>query len=362
MSTRNSHKMRNTVVLILILVALGAAFFVRFRQMQNVEESASIRSVQEEEGLPVEMVTAKRGDLSEWMTLAGTVEGIVQYPIVSNNSLQVMGIPVKEGDRVEKGDVIVHLADNAPTPMYHSMAQARANYNNTLVEVRRLRNLFAEGAVSQSDLDAAETQLKVQAVQLDNAQGATTLTASEGGIVTSILVSDGEMVSAGKSLAWIADTSEVKVTFSVGSSQALSLETGMQALWTDPEGRTHAGSLTQLDLMADPVSHLLDGEVTFENADGRLMPGLLVSFKVQTHLVPNALLVPTACLVHDGGQDAVWLSDGQATLQPVTVGLRTVDNVEIRAGLKAGDQVVRHGQTMLHEGVKTKIVVAGEGN
>ena len=361
MSTPNrSRKGRNITVMIILAVAIIAVFAVRFQQLGQAQELASVRSVQEKEGIPVETVQVSRGDLATWMTLAGTVEGVVQYPVVSNNALQVVGIPVKEGDRVEPGDVIAHLADGAPSPMYHSVPRSRANYDNALVEVRRLRNLFAEGAVSQSDLDAAETQLKVLAADLKDAQGATTLTAREGGVVTRILVNVGDTVGSGSAVAWVADTRQVKVNFTTGSRQALSIEQGMEAVWTDPEGGRHAGAVTQLDLMANPVTHLLEGEATFDNEDGRLLPGLLVSFEVRTHQREGVLVVPAAAIVTENDEENVWVTDGKAALRPVAVGLRTVDRVEILDGVRDGERVVLHGQTLLTDGVKTRNIVAGE--
>lgn len=347
---------RNLIMTIVIVLALAAFFGVRFHQLGQDSALASIRSVQEAEGIPVEIVAVTSGDLEKWMTLAGTVEGTVQYPVVSNNALRVVGIPVSEGDRVQSGDVILRLASEAPSPMYHSVDQARARYQQALVDVRRIRNLHAEGAVSQSDLDAAETNLQVLAADLQNAEGSTVLVAAEAGVVTSILVSEGETVSTGKPLVWIADTAEVKVVFEAGSHQALSLQPGQRATWTSPEGLERHGQVSQLDLMADPDTHLLEGEVRFENADGRLVPGLLVSFRVRTNQRLDALLVPAACLVSEDGQDAVWVAGDTATLVPVELGLRTADQVEITAGLREGQRVVRHGQTLLTEGVKIKTV------
>jgi len=351
---------RNLLMTIVIVLALAAFFGIRFHQLSQDSALASIRSVQDAEGIPVEIVEVAVGDLEKWMTLAGTVEGVVQYPVVSNNALRVVGIPVSEGDHVKKDDVVLRLASDAPSPMYHSVDQARARYDQALMDARRVRNLFEEGAVSQSELDAAETNLQVLAADLQNAEGSTVLTASDAGVVTSILITEGETVSTGDALVWIADTSEVKVKFTAGSHQALNLEPGQLTVWTSPEGLERHGELSQLDLMADPRTHLLDGEVRFANEDGRLVPGLLVSFRVRTHQQSDAMLLPSGCLVDNQGADAVWVAGDTATLVPVTVGLRTTDQVEIVGGLTVGQRVVRHGQTLLSEGVKIK-TVAGEG-
>lgn len=350
---------RTPLTWIIILVVVAAAFAIRFHQLGRDEALASIRSVQEAEGIPVETVTAALGDLEEWTTLAGTVEGEVQYPVVSNNALRVVGIPVAEGDRVSAGDVVLRLADEAPSPMFHSVEKSRATYENTLADTRRMRNLFAEGAISRQELDAAETALKVAAQDLADAEGSTALVAGEDGVVGSILVVEGETVDTGKPLIWISRTDRVKVCFEAGSRQALSLAVGQKAIWSEDGCGELVGEISQLDLMADPETHLLEGEALFANPDGRLVPGLLASIRVRTLHLTDALLLPDGCLV-DG--EAVWTvdADGNAALLPVATGRRNSDSVEIVSGLEPGREVVLHGQTLLSEGVKVNRVGGGK--
>lgn len=358
MNATANHKIRNLTMVAVVVLALVVALGIRFRQLGENEALASIRSVQQEQGIPVETVTAERADLATWITMAGTVAGTVQYPVVSNNALQVVGIPVSEGDRVAKGDVIIRLASGAPSPMYHSVEKSRANYTNALLNAQRLRNLYAEGAVSRAELDAAETSLKVLAADLQDAEGSTALTAGEPGVVSSIMITEGETVKTGTPLAWITDTAQVKIKFTAGSAQALALAPGQQARWTTPEGEMRQGAVSQLDLMADPKTHLLAGESLFANPEGRLVPGLLVSFQVRTHLREDVLTLPEACLVKRDSQSFVWVADSTAKLTPVVTGLKTADRVEITSGLQEGQTVVLHGQTMLSEGVK--IMVTGQ--
>ncbi len=358
---KRGHALRNLIV---IVVIVAAVFGWRFHQLGQGEAVAGIRAVQEAEGIPVETVVADRGELSQWITMAGTVEGVVQYSVVSNNALRVVGIPVKEGERVEAGDILLRLASGAPSPMYHSVDKSRANYENALVDTKRLRNLFAEGAVSRSDLDAAETRLKVLAADLQDAEGSTALIAGEAGVVSSILVVEGETVETHEPLIWIIDTDRVKLRFEAGSRQAMALAVGQKADWSVAGvGAGGEGEISQLDLMADPATHLLEGEALFENADGRLVPGLLVSFRVRTVNRANIIVLPAECVVDAGdGSNAVWVVDGSgnASLRPIETGMANADSVEIVTGLESGETVVLHGQTLLSDGVKVKRVGAGE--
>ncbi|MBK9305008.1 MAG: efflux RND transporter periplasmic adaptor subunit [bacterium] len=347
--------MKKRIILIVALVAVAAAFAARFQALGRTRAPASLESVQAAAGKPVEVVTAARGDIECWVALAGTVEGVVQYAVTSTNALRIVAIPVREGDRVKAGDVIVRLAREAPTPMVHSYARAQATYDNTLKDVQRLRALHAQGAISDQALDQAETRLKVAAADLQDVEGSTSLVAAQGGVVAGIVVNPGDTAEAGKPLVWIARTDDVKVCFTAGSRQALALAPGQPAVWTGPDGTDLAGEVSRLDLRADPKTHLLAGEALFPNPDGRLVPGLLVSVRVRTGVREGVVRVPAAALV-DGPALFVVGDDGVARKRPVTAGASADGAVEIAAGIAAGERVVLHGQSRLADGDRVKTV------
>ncbi len=363
--TDNKRRGRRLGLTAGVLLVIAAAFALRFQALGRPDTTTSIRQLHQTEGVPVEVARAEMRELATWTTLAGTVKGVVQYSVASNNALRVVGIPVREGDRVAAGDVVLRLTEEAPSPMFHSVAQARAGYENALADARRLRNLYTEGAVSRQDLDHAETRLRVAAAGLADAEGSTALTAAEAGVVTSVLTEVGAMVPTNKALLWIARTDTVKIVFQAGSRQALELAVGQQAVLTLPDGERRTGELSRLDLMADPATHLLEGEVRFANSDGRLLPGLLMSFDVRTSHRPAALAVPSECLVRTGDGDAVWVvrDDGGGpvvSLRRVETGIATVDAVEIAAGLAPHETAVRFGQALLYEGARVLVLRGGQ--
>jgi membrane fusion protein, multidrug efflux system len=347
--------MKTRIILIAALAVVVAAFVARFQALGRSEVPASVESAQAAEGKPVEIVSADRGDLENWISLAGTVEGVVQYAVTSTNALRIVAIPVQEGDAVRAGDVIVRLAHEAPTPMVHSFGRAQASYENTLKDVQRLRALHAEGAISDQALDQAETRLRMAATDLQDVEGSTSLVATEDGIVAAIIANTGDTAEAGEPLVWIARTDDVKVVFTAGSRQALALSLGQRVVWADPDGTDREGVVAKLDLRADPKTHLRAGEALFPNPEGRLVPGLLVSIRIRTDVHAGVVRVPTPALV-DGPAVFVVDQGGLAHKRPVTVGARTTDIVEITAGLAVGERVVRFGQGRLADGDRVKTV------
>jgi len=350
-----TRKMNSRLVLAAIVLVIAAAFAVRFQALGRARTTASLESVQAEMGKPVEAVTVARGDIEHWVTLAGTVEGVVQYPVTSTNALRIVAITVREGDAVRAGDVIVRLAHEAPTPMVHSYGRAMATHDNQLKDVQRLRALHAQGAISDQALDQAETRLRVAAADLQDVEGSTSLVAAQAGVVAAIVVNPGDTAEAGKPIVWIARTDEVKVCFTAGSRQALELATGQPVLWAGPDGVDREGVVSRLDLRADPKTHLLAGEALFANPDGRLVPGLLVSIRIRTSAERDVLCLPTPALV-DGPAVFVVGTDGLAHKRPVTIGARSTDVVEITSGLDAGERVVRFGQSRLADGDRVRTV------
>ncbi len=359
---------RGRLILVVIIIVVVAIFALRFRKVGRVETIESIRSVQEAEGKPVEVATAVAGDLEVWTTLAGTVEGSFQYAIISTNSIRVEKVEKKEGDQVKPGDVVIRLEKTAPNPMLLSYNRSRALYDDALATAERMRNLYREGAISKQAVDKAEMALKVAESDLVNARESTNLIATHAGVIMSINIEEGEMVSAHEPLAWIARIDSVKMVFEAGSRQAMMLAIGQKAVWRSrATGESGYGVVSRLDLSADPETHLLRGEACFPNEAGTFMPGLLVSFEVLVGERHGVVKIPTRCLMesHDGYSAYVAERSGDggtyARFRAVETGLRTSDEVEILSGIGDGDLVVEFGQTRLDDGDRVKIIAGGEG-
>jgi membrane fusion protein (multidrug efflux system) len=338
-------------------------FAYRFWSLNTEEDVAGIASIQKREGMPVEVVISQRGSIEVWNVLTGTVEGVVQYPVISTNTLEVAEVLKSEGDWVEAGELVIRLDKDAPNPMLHSYYRSKAVYDNALREAERMLDLYREGAVSKQDLDKGQMALKVAKSDLENAAGSVGLTTLHSGFVTSIDVKEGDMAVSGKVLARVARTDSVRVLFLAGSRQAVLLQRGQKAVWASPYGKSRIeGEITKLDLSADPQTHLVGGEAVFANPERRLIPGLLVSFKVQTVSKGNIIKIPAECLIGTDNEYSVFVvkrngSDiTRARIRRVEMGVLTADEVEIISGIAEGDSVVRFGHTRIDDGDLVKVV------
>jgi membrane fusion protein (multidrug efflux system) len=360
---------RGRTILVLVIVVVAAVFALRFWMLSGKKSYASIAAIQEAEGIPVEVAAAAVGNIELWTTLAGTVEGSFQYPIVSLNSISVLGVTKKEGDRVRPGELLVRLEKSAPNPLLLSYPRSLAVYQDALADLERMRNLYEEGAISRQALDKAELSAEVAKSNLSDARQSADLFATHAGVVTSVLIKDGETANAYQPLMWIARTDSVRIAFEAGSRQAKPLRVGQKAVWSSQmNGASGSGVVTRMDLSADPESHLLRGEAMFPNPGKELVPGTVVSFRVLSSDRRNVVKIPVGCLVERGGATHVFVVEAGeagksfARLRKVVPGLQTVDEVEIVSGLAGGERVVEFGQTLLEDGALVKIVREGEAH
>ena len=125
------------------------------------------------EGTTVEVDTVDERDITQVVVASGRVQPEVEVQISPDVSGEIITLPVREGDRVSKGDLLVRIdpdfyraqleqADAGVLQSKAALAQRRADMLNAELELNRTRTLFEKNAVPQSDLQRAETTYEVQ--------------------------------------------------------------------------------------------------------------------------------------------------------------------------------------------------------
>jgi RND family efflux transporter MFP subunit len=234
--------------------------------------------------------------------------------------------------------------------------QAQAAYDQALRTVERMRPLHERGAISDQDWDNARTALTVAEANLDAARRRVDLVSPIDGVVTDIVVTRGVMPESGDPLVRVSDLSRVQVVLQMSPEQAREI-----ALRQPAAVPAHGlvGTVSRVALQADPMSRLLEIELTFpgtpaEPAAEPAVPGTLVTALVEVGRRADAVLVPRAAV-----RDSIdWVvdADGIAHRRAVTVGLEGDGRMEILEGLAEGERVVVAGASLLSDGARTRVV------
>lgn len=279
-----------------------------------------------------------------------------------------------------------------------AMRDAQANVQNARSVYERRGTLFEQGGISKKDLDAsqlalttaendlrlaeatarlhattmnandraaAEARLKQaeeRLAALDSQLSYATIRAPFSGVVTEQFQFQGEFASPGGKLLTVGDVSEVIVKAPVADTVAAQLKLGDTAkvLPQDLPGEELVGAISLVSKSSDPQNRTVEIWVNLKNADGRLRANSAAKIVVSTQSASDVVVVPSAAVTLEAananaGTLMVVDESNIAHETKVTVGIRTRDKVEIKAGLKGGETIVVEGNYALPDGTKVEV-------
>jgi membrane fusion protein, multidrug efflux system len=231
--------------------------------------------------------------------------------------------------------------------------QAEAALRQAERNVERLRPLHEAGAISDQDWDNARTQFDLAQADLAAARGALALTSPLAGVVTEVPARTGMIPATKDPLVRIADLGRLLVRLRVSAAQAAELRGGQPARM---QGQEPTGRVRAIALQAEPTTRLVEVEVEFPREAGLIL-GTLATIEVRIAAREDAVSVPRGA-VRD---DVTWVvsEDARVSRRVVTVGLQARDRVEITSGVRAGEQVVIAGASLLSDGARVRVVNGG---
>jgi HlyD family secretion protein len=376
-------------VTLFILLVTGAAVIAWWWLSQNRAPVVAVA-----------LVEAGDNDVtSAILNASGYVTARRRATVSSKVTGKVVDVLVEEGMAVRAGQVLARL-DDTSARAYLELAEAQAQAASRVVaedEVRlrqarltldRTRALHADGIANEADLDraqaefdslaarlelsrqqvtVAERQVAVSRAELDN----TVIRAPFSGIAISKDAQPGEMVSpvsAGggftrTGICTLVDMTSLEIEVDVNESYINRVRPGAPVnavLDAYPDWRIPAHVITTVPA-ADRQKATMRVRIGFNEPDPRALPdmGVKVAFLADTEPVATTaatLTVPRAALRKENGQDVVYVLSGERVeRRAVTVGLRSADRFQIRAGLSAGERVVIEGPERLSGGERVRV-------
>lgn len=289
----------------------------------------------------------------------------------------------EEGQSVRQGDVLFVID---PEPYRAAAAQARAELGVArarLEEARRQRDrivpLFEKNATSQRQRDEAVSQFEVAQATVAAAQarlrtaeldlGYTEVRAPISGSTSREARSEGSLVETGGDsslLTRIVQTHPVYVEFSVPETEAARMRGAVgtsgaalvvKVLLDGGTADAVAGRLSFIDTSVEPGSGTVRARATFDNADGRIVPGQFVRVRVDGVVEPDAVSVSRRAVMSSAQGNFVWVvgKDDVVELRPVKLAGDASDRALIASGLTGGERVVVDGVLKVRPGSKVKV-------
>ncbi|MBN2418271.1 MAG: efflux RND transporter periplasmic adaptor subunit, partial [Deltaproteobacteria bacterium] len=389
---------KRKIIIILVSILIIAFVWQIISRIREQGGSAGFRGQMEFRAVPVEVAEIKTGSIELRKTFSGTLESPSEFVIAPKIAGRVELLNVDIGDTIKRNQLVAKLDDaeyrQAVLLAEADLAVAKANlieaksaYEIAERELKRISELLREGLASDSEYDSAkadqlakqarlavsEAQVKRADASLETArirQGYTEITAGWTGgddnrTVGERFVNEGGMVSANTPLLSIVELDPILGVIYVSEKDYVYLKTGQRAfLTTDAHpGETFEGSISRIAPVFRQATRQARVELTIENHELRLKPGMFIRTTIVFEKRENALIVPEQALTKRDYKDGIFvINDDRETVRwcPVNVGIREDEMVQVNCeGLKKG-LVVTLGQQLLDDG--SEIIISGENN
>lgn len=345
-----------------------------------------------DKGEPVVISRPARETIIEKIPANGKIRPVTEVKISPDVSGEIVELNVEEGDRVQKGDLIIKirqdvyisLKDRAEASLNSTRAQyrqqkasfdqAEQNYNRNLDLYEKRAISLQEFEASTAEYEMASEQLKAAEFNIESATASlreaeenltkTVIYSPIDGIISSLSVEKGERVvgtsqMAGTEMLRIADFNMMEVLVDVNENDIIRITKGDTAdIDVDAyPGRTFKGVVTQIANSAKNLTATTSALTDVTNFEVRLRqqpdsyadllendpipfrPGMSASVEINTDRQDNALTVPLQAVT---SEECIFTYDpSTATVKSVKVstGIQSIEDIQITGGLNNTDSL-----------------------
>jgi RND family efflux transporter MFP subunit len=369
-----------------LIVLVGIGTWTHIARSNGAEEALQTRK----DAVPLVKVTkVTANNAPQTVDLAGSMQAFDAATLYARATGYVSTRNVDIGSRVHKGDVLAIIA--APdldqqlsqaraqfVQMQAALAQAVAQKALAHATNQRTSRLVVEGWDSRQQGDNDRTTLSTQTAGVGVAQanlaaqqaqvnrlveltGFEKVLAPFDGVITARDVDVGNLVTAdaatGTPMFSISHNDVLRVQVYVPQEYFFGLKDGQDATLTVPQlpGKTFHGRVARNAAALAQDTRTLLAEIDVDNADGALSPGLYGIVHLQEPRQVPVVTIPTQAVIFDqNGLSVAVMQDGKVQLRHLDVAADNGATLEIRNGLKDGDQVILSPPVDSKDGMKVR--------
>ncbi len=355
------------MALVGVCLASGAAWWYQNKATSAVPPAgAAATAASGQRVSAVEVAKVEAVTLIDEMQSVGSLRSrqtVMLRPEVAGRVKQIF---INDGQRVEKGQLLVQLDDQLQAAQ---LAQAKAELSIALANHKRNQELVAQNFISKRSLDESAAALDVAQAKLELAAATLNrlkIMAPFNGVAGLKQVSVGDYLKDGADIVNIEDMDAVLVDFRLPERFQSKIQTGQKTqLMIDAlPGRPFAAVVQAVDPLIDANGRSVGVRGCVDNRQQQLRPGMFARVKTVFGVRDKALVIPEEAIVPQGGRAfVVKVVPGEqadtfiSQRVAVKVGVRQPGKVEILEGLVAGDTVVTAGhQRLQKDGTAVRVV------
>lgn len=346
------NKGKTIFTAILMLAVLLVGLLIVFRpDIPDIEAPAAQR-------IAVTTMNVEPQSMADEIMLPARAVPFDDVIVAAEQAGRIIALHIDQGDTVRQNDTLLQIDDR---PWRTGLKRAELAMRDARRDVERVRDLRRSGAISQSDLDTAETRFDTAQLALEDAQlqlERCTPSAPLSGIAEKRLVSAGEYVNPGQPLFRLLNTERMKIVFDVPERDVGTLRFGESYAFTlDPyPDELFEGDMRFIAAAADPANNAFRVELWVDNPDGRIRAGMIARARLKRRTIDHAVILPLQAVVPMSGQNIVYVVDADHAVRRIVQLDAIIDGkAVIRHGISEGDEVIIDGNRAVLDGTPVTV-------
>ena len=341
-----------TICLIVIVVLM------LLRNKQEIDAQIAFAE-QKVEAFPVKVEEVKLGTLDTKLEVSGILAPVHELMLMAETQGRVIAIYKKEGNWVNKGDMIAKVNDEL---MRAELMVTEANYKKAQKDLERAKTLNDGGAITQQQLEGLQLNEKAAHAKYITSKkrlSDTAIKAPISGYINKLFLKEGGMIGAGVPACELVNIRSLKMSLKVDENDVvkISREQIVEVKVGFLKDKMLKGEVVSIGTKADYALQYGIEIIISENPDERLKAGMVATALFNFPDEEEGPVISRKALVGSARDPKVYVVEGdKAILRTIKISESNEDLVKISEGLSKGDRLVSVGQFNLRNQVEVKVI------
>ena len=306
------------------------------------------------------------------INLNGYVKANNPIGIFVDKKLKVKEVFIKNGDFVEKGQILMTFDDDETNKLNRSIEKERINLQKIQRDLNTTRELYKLGGASKDEVRNLEDSARITQLNIDEYVEVLSKTATEvrspvDGVVSNLKAQENYLVDTDSSLLEIIDADDLRIIVEIPEYNTQTVKLGQSIKVRQDisdDDKVYDGEITKISRLSTTSSmtgeNVLEAEVKTNETIPNLVPGFKIKAVLQLKSDVKNIIIPKLALQNEEGKYFVYTLDEKNTIRKKIITIKNIvgDNIIVLSGLNPGEEIVLTPDNRLRDG----LVLAGGDN
>ena len=306
------------------------------------------------------------------INLNGYVKANNPIGIFVDKKLKVKEVFIKNGDFVEKGQILMTFDDDETNKLNRSIEKERINLQKIQRDLNTTRELYKLGGASKDEVRNLEDSARITQLNIDEYVEVLSKTATEvrspvDGVVSNLKAQENYLVDTDSSLLEIIDADDLRIIVEIPEYNSQTVKLGQNVKVRQDisdDDKVYDGEITKISRLSTTSSmtgeNVLEAEVKTNETIPNLVPGFKIKAVLQLKSDVKNIIIPKIALQNEEGKYFVYTLDEKNTIKKKIITIKNIvgDNIIVLSGLNPGEEIVLTPDNRLRDG----LVLAGGDN